>query len=461
MSLAKLALYAVFSVLVCLGAGACSRKPIKRERTHVVVLSLDTLRSDSLRAYHARAKPHPTLDRIAARGHTFERAYSTASWTLPAHVSLFTGLYPDRHGVVDPRYAIGDASSFVEKLQASGYETVGFTDGGYVGAHYGFTRGFEIYDAWRSGKGSVSPDALPRGGKRAHDTRAAPFDRAIAFLKARHDARPLFLFVHTYAVHDYFRIWSPTELEQTPEPTLQSKEDLKCLLGTSSCSPERWKDLERRYEEGIDAVDLALKSLLDLIDAKLGLEHTVVVLLSDHGEGFDHARNRIHHGGRLHRDQLQIPLFVMGPGIESGRSTDPVSLVDVHPTILGLLGITAESNTDGRSLLPQLLQGSPAPPGAVWASEYYLYWDQGQRHNSSEINRSPISTARIDSERWRIDGQSGSEVYGTEDRRQLRKLVDIAEAQQPAARREVSGKPIKVVETMEVIEQLRALGYLE
>ncbi|MBW1907339.1 MAG: sulfatase-like hydrolase/transferase, partial [Deltaproteobacteria bacterium] len=129
-----------------------SRTQDKPQAPNVVVLSIDTLRADSLRAYNPSAKPHSTLDRMVQRGHTFDRAYSTASWTLPAHVSLFTGLCPDRHGVVDPRYAMGDVSSFVERLHEKGYQTVGFTDGGYMGAQYGFTRGFENYNGWHDGK---------------------------------------------------------------------------------------------------------------------------------------------------------------------------------------------------------------------------------------------------------------------------------------------------------------------
>jgi arylsulfatase A-like enzyme len=77
------------------------------ERPNIVLLSIDTLRADSLRAYDPSSRPHETLDRLATQGRMFTRAYSTASWTLPAHASLFTGLYPDRHGIVDSSCALG------------------------------------------------------------------------------------------------------------------------------------------------------------------------------------------------------------------------------------------------------------------------------------------------------------------------------------------------------------------
>jgi arylsulfatase A-like enzyme len=441
-----------------------SRTQDKPQAPNVVVLSIDTLRADSLRAYNPSAKPHATLDRMVQRGHTFDRAYSTASWTLPAHVSLFTGLYPDRHGVVDPRYAMGDVSSFVEKLQAKGYQTVGFTDGGYVGAQYGFTRGFENYNGWHDGKSALSPTALLRGGKRHFDTKATLFDRASAFLKARHDPRPLFLFVHTYAVHDYFRSWLPTQSDDKARPTPESTHELECLLGIASCAPAEWRNLEAKYEAGIDVVDRALGALLRLLDQRLGTDNTFVVLLSDHGEGFDHERHRIHHGGRLHRDQLQVPLLVTGPGVQSGRSREPVSLVDVGPSVLELVGSRDEDESDGRSFVAQLFGRSPqGKRDAIWAAEYYHYWEAGKRRKALEPSPGPLWTGRIGPRYWYIEGPPGSELYDVEDREQANSLSELLEehSKQIQRRAVTSAKPSKMVQTIDVVEQLRALGYFQ
>ena len=105
-------------------------------RPDVVLVVLDTLRADVLSFYGAAEERAPFLARLAEEGTVFEKAFSTSTWTAPATASVLTGTYPDRHGVVDPRYAMGEVSSFVEKVHAKGYQTVGFTDGGYV-------RGFE------------------------------------------------------------------------------------------------------------------------------------------------------------------------------------------------------------------------------------------------------------------------------------------------------------------------------
>ncbi|MDH3655182.1 MAG: sulfatase [Myxococcales bacterium] len=451
-------------LLVCIGQLACSRTQNRPQAPNVVILSIDTLRADSLRAYNRFARRRGALDRLAERGHTFERAYSTASWTLPAHVSLFTGLYPDRHGVVDPRYSMGDASSLVEQLHAKGYQTVGFTDGGYLGAQYGFERGFETYDAWHDGKSDMSPATLPRGGKRHVDTKAELFDRARAFLNARNDPRPLFLFVHTYAVHDYFRTWLPAKPGEQARAGPESEHALKCLLGSASCSPEEWRRLEVKYEAGVDALDRSLGSLLGLLNEKLDMDNTFVVLLSDHGEGFDYARNRIHHGGRLHRDQLQVPLLVTGPGVQRGRSEAPVSLVDVRPSVLELVGSNREDHTDGRSFVSQLF-GKP-PKGkrdAVWAGEYYHFWEAGQRRSVVEPSPEPLSTASIGARYWYLEGSSGEALYAVEDREQANSLSSQLEEHrnrnQPRALD--TAKRTKVTNTIDVIEQLRALGYIQ
>ena len=454
---------AVLLLLACVASSACSRKGSRVERPNIVLLSIDTLRADSLRAYDPSSRPHETLDRLATQGRTFTRAYSTASWTLPAHASLFTGLYPDRHGVVDSGSALGDTSTFVERLHDHGYETVGFTGGGFVGPDYGFTRGFEIYDAWRDGESTVPASALPRKGKRPWNTKAAVFDRANAFLKARADTRPLFLFAHTFAVHDYFQSWQAAKAGQPPRPTRESRRQLKCLLGRSTCTAAQWRDLETAYESGIDNVDRALASLLAVIDKRLGAERTIIIVVSDHGEGFDHARNRIHHGGRLHRDQLHVPFLVAGPGVVRGRSDDPVSLVDVGPTILELVGSKPGTNLDGRSLVPAVFGASmPGSRDAVWASESFYYWKGGLRRETTKPTDRPMMTARIDDKYWSIEASAGDEVYDADDRKQDHTLeAEEHEPHEASRRPRTREEPAQVRKTTEVVDQLRALGYIQ
>ena len=459
-------------LLLVLGGCTCDRPPAAPEAepeaaertpapTHVVLISIDTLRAKSLRAYSETAPPRPALDRLAERGHVFERAYSTAAWTLPSHVSLFTGLYPRHHGVVDHRQAMGDVSTFVQTLRDAGYQTIGFADGGYLSGGYGFSRGFEVYDDWRDEGVAFPMESLPRGGERSFDTKQNMLDRASAFLRARTDERPLFLFVQSFAVHDYFRSWLPAEKDENPLPTPDSRAQLECLLGKAKCSPQRWKELEASYEAGIDSFDRALGDFLALVERVLGVEHTFIAILSDHGEGFDHARSRIHHGGRLHRDQLHVPLIVAGPGIDPGRSQVPVSLVDLRASLLELIGVTEEVEHDGRSFAPALFGRPIAPRDGVWASEYYHYWQRGRRHNVLIPLEEPLATAWIGDRRWYIQSTTGEELYDVRDEPQNEPLAgEIPKhvEQPPRSRR---AHPAKVEQDEKLIEQLRALGYVE
>jgi arylsulfatase A-like enzyme len=379
---------------------------------------------------------------------------------------LFTGLYPRHHGVVHRRAKFGDLPSFVQTLRANDYQTVGFADGGYMSADFGYSRGFEVYDEFRDVESDLAPMALPRGGKRNADTTRGIFDRARAFLQGRRSERPLFLFAHTYAVHDYFN-------------NSQSKENLHCLLGFTTCTEEKWEELESLYESGIDDFDRELGSFLELVEQTLGLDNTLIILLSDHGEGFDHERNRIHHAGRLHRDQLQVPLLVAGPGIVPGGSEELVSLVDIRPSLLELVGLSDDTEHDGRSFVGHLdlgalarlrsflgrLGASPTEESrdAVIASDHNYYWQAGRRKKVSRPSEKPTTSARIDTEFWHIEDRNGEELYHVSDRRQEKSQVveRRAREERDASPRKPVSQPTELELSEELIEQLKALGYVE
>jgi len=420
------------------------------------------------------------MDGLAERGRVFVHAYSTAPWTLPAHVSLFTGLYPSHHGVVDGKHAMRGVSSFVQTLRANGYQTVGFGDGGYLNADFGFSRGFEVYDDWRDDASASGPISLPRGGKRNFDTTQHLFDRASAFLRERSSDRPLFLFAHTFAVHDYFCSWLPKEPGKAAAATPESRKRLRCLVGATPCSPQKWRELESMYEAGIDAFDRDLGSFLELVERTLGSNDTFVILVSDHGEGFDHARNRIHHGGRLHRDQLQVPLLVAGPGIEPGRSEELVSLVDIRPSLLELVSVADDAEHDGRSFVAQLHERSlfarlvsffaqpAAKPSkesrdAIMASEHHYYWEAGKRRAVSKPSKEPTTSARIDARFWYIEDLDGEQLYRLSDKQQEKSLVEELNIRRYPNRSSTPrvSQPSPVEPSAELIEQLRALGYVE
>ena len=387
------------AVLACDGSAPAGR-PLP-----IVLVSIDTLNPQNLRAYDERAEALPHLDAFARQATTFRGAYSTASWTLPSHASMLTGLYPDRHGATDPRRRIAqDARTLAEVLQDAGYETAGFTDEGYVDAEFGFGRGFRIYNGASSGRGVGSGD-LPRQGRPHENHGAALFDRAVSFLEARPaDSRPLFLFVQTYSVHDYFKVRRAVEgVDSTNREKLATR-FRGCIGGSLECSRDQWDVMERLYQAEVAHLDVAFGRLLAALDTA-GMADAVVAVVSDHGEGFSPGRRRIHHGGRLHADVIRIPFLLRVPGASAEIVDEPVSLVDVMPILLDRAGVDAPPGLDGNALVAH------APSRSVFAMEHHFRWERGRRVAERESRAEPLETAVIDGNQWLIAGESGAELY--------------------------------------------------
>ncbi|RMH21156.1 MAG: tetratricopeptide repeat protein [Acidobacteria bacterium] len=338
------AAFALPAVLALL-ALACQRppSPAVRPQAPVVLISIDTLRSDRLPAYGYDGVATPALDALAADGIVFERAYAHVPLTLPSHASLLSGLLPTEHGV---RYNVGyDLEDAAELpylpalLNAAGHATGGFVSSFVLRRDTGLARGFEVYDDDLPRAGDelapVAGSAIGNVQRRGADT----LERARAWL-ATVAERPFFLFFHIYEPH------SPYE---PPSPFA-----------------ERYGD---PYDGEVAAADAVIGGLLDEL-RRLGVyDRALVVLLSDHGEGlFDHGEPE--HGLLLYREALQVPLILKLPGGElaGSRSPVPVQLVDVVPTVLELLGRPLPQGLAGRSLLHSLAPG--APPRALYAETY-------------------------------------------------------------------------------------------
>jgi arylsulfatase A-like enzyme len=182
---------------VVLGFWAAGLSPGPRP-ADLVLISVDTLRPDAL-GWVAGRNATPAIDALARGGVRFPAAVSPVPLTLPAHVSLMTGVLPRRHGVRDNGQVLGPApATLAEVLRARGYATAAFVSGYTLRAPFGLDRGFELYD-----------DALPAGDEDAWRERPAPQTTAAAlsWLRARLGSpgarrQPFFLFVHYYDAHD-------------------------------------------------------------------------------------------------------------------------------------------------------------------------------------------------------------------------------------------------------------------
>lgn len=452
-----------------IGMIACQRG--EERPPHVIIVSVDTLNRNALRAFEGSARPLPALDTFAEESIRFLNAYSTASWTLPAHASLLTGLYPDRHGAnKDTRALRIGVGTIAEALRSRGYQTVAFTGGGFLNARYGFSRGFDRYDEHLGEGAEAAAIGLPREGAPPPDGSEDLFARAIAFVSQRpSDAGPLFLFLHTYSVHDYYkqREWALARLRDPV--VVEDPPYLTCLRGSRHCSPQDWDRLEALYRAELEHFDAGFGRLIAALERAKLWDRSVVFLLSDHGEGFDVEHHRIHHGGRLHADQIHIPLVVHVPGQAPRDETVQVSLVDLMPTILDLTGTPRVADLDGRTFAAAL-RGEPLPLEArpLYSMEHHYIWThEGVRIPGRRSERLPHAVAVIEGPYWYIRGLWSEELYDMRtDRSQRRNLApeaaDLDGYRRLIARRSAqNAAPNPMQPDEKLVEQLRSLGYAE
>jgi arylsulfatase A-like enzyme len=313
------------------------------ERPNLLIVSLDTLRARSVGAYGYQRDTTPFLDDFAERGTLFETAITTSVTTGPSHMSLFTGLYPVNHGMRSGKERKhDDVPTLASQLAAAGYHTAAFTENGFIVRRFGFGQGFSEYTENRATK------------------RESPGEVRVTFPQAERwiDNRarePFFVFVHTYEVHAPY--WPPQPYSKLYEGD-----------GLDGPESELMRKARDNYDREIRYLDDVLRSLIEGLSAQGKLERTLVVVLSDHGEEFS-EHGYYQHGGTVFEETLRIPLVFVGPGVEPGRRIETqVSLIDVVPTVLDLLGVPGASESDGVSLAAAL-RGGPEPEARTLFAE--------------------------------------------------------------------------------------------
>lgn len=290
----------------------------QRPRPNVLLVTLDTVRADHLGCYGDASAETPAIDALARAGTLFTRAYSPVPLTLPAHATLFTGLEPPAHGLVDNGMTSGDlgAPMLAERLRAAGYDTGAFVSAFVLNRVFGLSRGFAHYDDGPAEEAEL--EGLFR--------RVAPgeerVDAALAWLD-RPRQGPFFLWLHLYDAH------------------------------APHVAPGRFAQryAARPYAGEVAYLDAQVRRLLDVLEARGLTRDTLVVVTADHGEGLG-EHGEWTHGFLLHDATLHVPLILRWPGrLPVGRHDErPVALADVAPTVLDLLGLAPNAQRHGRRL---------------------------------------------------------------------------------------------------------------
>ncbi len=330
---------AVWTTPVIVAPELPAKKPGAPRPRNLVLISLDTLRADHLSGYGYVRPTSPAIDtRLIAAGTTFVDVSTTFPLTNIAHRSLFTGLYPESEPPRAGNPPASPAIMLAESFRDAGFATAAFTEDAFMSGIFGFWDGFDRY--------TERPFVGPARGR---DT----FRDGAAFLRACRD-RPFFVFLHTYKVH------SPYEFG--PEYAALFT-DRSASPGMDAGVPHEHRPKMDAYDRAIRNADAQVAEFLDALD-DLGLsDETLVVLLSDHGEAFG-EHGLVGHGAGGHEEQLRVPFVLRGPGIPPGRRiAEPVSLIDVAPTLLDLMNVPGPREVDGVSLRTAITGGAtPSRP---------------------------------------------------------------------------------------------------
>ena len=391
--------------------------PTTRRAPNLIWIVMDTVRADHMSLHGYDRKTTPNLDRWARLGIAFDRARAAAPWTLPSHLTMFTGLWPYQHGGRIDRPYSGDSPTMAEHLAASGYATAGLAaNTGMCNATYGLGRGFDRYvelvgNQEVSARAAVAnatmarrvaritrslglpaPDEMPEPHRRLAPTITADARDWIGRVHDRNASgsrRPFFLFMNFMDVHSpyvplpasgraFFDGKQPPRKESVPEA------GWKALHARDAASPADRADRQRRLDEVTrDLVDLYDDCLRGL-DAELGrfldslkdsgtLDNTWIVIAADHGEEF--GEHGIYgHGASLYSQVTHVPLILIPPlgsnryaSIRGQRIGAPVSLRDLPATLADVLLPGAPEPFPGRSLARFWRSSEPGHPDPILA----------------------------------------------------------------------------------------------
>jgi arylsulfatase len=340
---------------LCAFLGSCGREA--RGPRHLLLITVDTLRSDHLGCYGSSLDLTPNLDRLAARSVLFTTVYASAPSTFPSVTAILTGRHPEAVGVRNNYGRIRrDVKTLGTHLRSRGWRTGAVVSNFILGEHSGLHSGFDRYDATLPQREVIR--GIPE--RIAVDTTDAALDMLDKL--SGEEGASFFLWVHFQDPHGPYQ---PPEgrrrrfLERERElpggrRNLPLSPDVRGMGGIPSYQFDGGHREVAYYRSGYDGevsyMDEEVGRLLEGFSARGLLDETVIVFTSDHGEGLGEGDYWFAHGEFLSEPLLRVPLLVAVPGNAPLRRDDQISLVDLFPTLLAIFGMDPPAGLAGENL---------------------------------------------------------------------------------------------------------------
>lgn len=391
----RLAIAVLLLLLVLLAVGYAVWPVSKRPRArfapderppNVLVIVWDTARADRMGLYgHDRANT-PNLERFAKQAQVFENAIAPATWTLPSHASLFTGLPVSTHGAnARWRWLDHHHVTLAEHLRANGYATYAFSANPYLSGLSNLLQGFDVRRyAWEDKKRAASyaraklierdrsteiSPAFASGPDVAWDN--SPFKEAAELgnddltawlLQRKHKERPWFAFLNLMEAHSpriprlstRERFMDAATLEKGLQTDVSLWREVSAILGKHTYEQDELDAMRAVYDATLYELDEAFGVMMQRLEERGALDRTIVVLTSDHGESLG-EHGLFEHRYGVYQTLVHVPLVIRYPkGLTPGRIQTPVSTADIAPTIYDLLGLEPPELPPGVKLGPSL-----------------------------------------------------------------------------------------------------------
>jgi arylsulfatase A-like enzyme len=450
----------LLAAAVCLlaGCGAPPRPP------DIIVIVGDTLRADRLGSYGGDRALTPFIDSIAARATLFRNAYAASSWTNPSVASVFTSRYPSQHGVISFDSVLPESEvTLAEALREAGYVTAFFSPNGVLREDWGYGQGFSEFAEFAIPGIEQQPDHLRLPYRADYTNR-----HALAWLDSLKPSGakrpPVFLYIQYMEPHSpYAPLKGALEriLAGRKPPDLDEVNRF-AFVGNDVAMDERvLRDLQDVYDAEVLSLDTELRRLFKGLAARGLLENAIVVVTSDHGEEFK-EHGLIGHEKTLFGEVTRVPLLIALPKTSApAEVAEVVSLVDLAPTLLSLIGWPIPPSFEGRGLLSR--SGEASPPGLAY-SELIVPetggWRRfGPHQRSLVVGGSKLITGiRGETEYYDLKADPGERAPAALDEAERAALREKIEAIQQRLASRGGAREVKPIDE-ETRKQIRALGY--